>query len=253
MTNILKPPETCIPEDESNLCHVIKGGISVALENDDSEQAIKNQILNSIESIMSADELLSSDREEVVKVNFLGEYEETGAVSPEGDVGDRGGVNFDFDTNDEDLVEVAGAEDGNKKINVSFEYLLIGGACAAMIGILLAILVSRRRKEKGTGETREVHDGVEIRVDGKGSFIEAVSFDLGRRASAMDVHHCTSTTCRKCYKNPPVSFLHSELNANGQFSRDNRNVSISQSDSFALGSSVSGSDSISSAMTEEFF
>jgi len=221
--------ETCIPEENpSNNCFVIKGYMSVAVEEGESSTAITEEMLGIIEGAMANDELLSEDTPEIEKITFIGDL-------PDG--GDDDGT----------VVVPINTGDLNKDKN-DIDGIIIGSSLAALALLLFAIFYRRRRKDSDEVdlEVSETPFGIEI-FAGKtnGSFVGPDSFDLGKETSAMDVHHCTSQTCTKCYRNPRVQFVTAPINANGQYARDHRHLVATNT--------FSADSDASSVNTDEFF
>jgi hypothetical protein len=220
--------ETCIPEENpSNNCFVIKGGMSVAIEEGDSPNAISEEVLGIVENVMTNDELLSDDTPEIEKITYIGDIN--------GEEDDDGGG-----------AVITPIDNGDLQRERNVDGIIIGSSFAALAILLFAILYRRRKKESDEIEISETPFGIEVFAGAtNGSFVAPDSFDLGKETSAMDVHHCTSQTCTKCYRDPRVQFVPAPINENGKFARDNRHLVATNT--------FSADSDASSVNTDEFF
>ncbi len=184
---------------------MIKGGVSVALDEGDSSDAVKGDVLDFVEDAMANDELLSDDAPDVEKVTFLGEYEDT--ETEDNDFG--GGVVLATDP-------TAQLNEGGGN---NMDGVIIGASFAALAALLIAFLIGRKKKDE---EEEENPFGVTAfaGVRDGGSFTAADSKDLGGAASAMDVHHCKSQTCSKCYHTNKLQFLPVPKDDKGAFAQE---------------------------------
>lgn len=190
--------ETCTPENESNKCFVIKGGVSVSIEDGDSEEKVRQDVLAAVEDAMDNDKLLSDDQPEIEKVTFIGEVDEPGTVP---------GVAAITEPEEEKDRDIAG--------------IVVGTCFAALAALLLIIFVRRRREEEEDDASLNPFGLTAFPGVSDGSFVAADRDDICKRASAMDVHHCKSQTCEKCYKNGRLNVVKTPLNQSGEFARDN--------------------------------
>lgn len=191
------PEETCDPElDPSNNCYVIRGGVSVALDDGDSADSVKSDVLGVVEDAMDNNELLSDKQPEVKRVKLMGE-ERVPVIIPVNEkvapVDDVGGRNIDG--------------------------IIIGSVFAALATLLLAFLIGRKR-DKEEEEDESPFGVVAFAGVRNGSFTQADSKDLGVLASAMDVHHCKSQTCSKCYHTNQLQFLPVRKTNKGAFASE---------------------------------
>jgi hypothetical protein len=189
--------ETCDPElDPSNNCYVIRGGVSVALDDGDSADSVKSDVRGVVEDAMDNNELLSDKQPEVKRVKLMGE-ERVPVIIPVNEkvapVDDVGGRNIDG--------------------------IIIGSVFAALATLLLAFLIGRKR-DKEEEEDESPFGVVAFAGVRNGSFTQADSKDLGVLASAMDVHHCKSQTCSKCYHTNQLQFLPVRKTNKGAFASE---------------------------------
>jgi len=221
--------ETCDPEDSKNKCFIIKGGVSVSVEDGDSAETIRDEVLEAIKKAMDDDDLLSEETPEVEKVTFIGGIDDT-------DSGD----DDDDDDNDpfKEDAAVAEADDGSKE-KKGINGILIAASFAALAALLAAYLFRRKKNRGGYDE------GSVASMNNCSSFVAPDSMNLAKEASAYNVHNCKSQTCTKCYRNDPLQFVPAPMNKQGKFAKDNINAVPSKV------SSVDSDDS-SSVCTTEF-
>ena len=179
----------CTPVDPSNNCYVILGGVSVTLGDDDSPE-IKQEILDEIKDTMNGGELLSDDQSDVKNITYIGEYEEK--EEPEAEV----------------VVETGSAitSDPEAESESYINQTIIGAAVAAMV-LFIAFLIRRKKHDEVEVAEDDNPFGVVAFAGVTGSFIAPDSDDLGKHASAMDVHQCKSQTCAKCYQANRLQFI----------------------------------------------
>lgn len=199
----------------------------MSVEDGDSAETIRDEVLEAIKKAMDDDDLLSEDTPEVEKVTFIGEIDDY-------DTGDDDGKD---DPIEEDAV-LAEADDGSQKRN-GINGIIIATSFAALAALLAAYLVRRKRNRGGDDE-----DSMAAMFESS-SFVAPDIMNLAKEASAYDVHNCTSQTCTKCYRNNPLQFVPAPMNEQGKFAKDNINAVPSKI------SSVESDDS-SSVCTTEF-
>lgn len=173
----------------------------MSIEDGDSAETIRDEVLEAIKKAMDDDDLLSEDTPEVEKVTFIGEIGDT-------DSGDDDG---------EGAPVIAGADDGSqgkKKINV----ILIAASFVALAALLAAFLI-RRKRNRGRYD-----EGSVASINNWSSFVAPDSMNLAKEASAYNVHNCKSQTCTKCYRNNPLQFVPAPMNKQGKFAKDNINA-----------------------------
>lgn len=195
--------ETCLSEEnESNNCFVVKGGVSVAIEEDDSKEKVNDLVLEAIKSAMDNGELLSKKRPDVKRVEYIGEFEDNDVF---------------VDPDEEDIFVKNSIETGQKESSLD-TIIFVGASFAAVAVLLAAVLFVRKRGRNVEDEDVSSPDALGL---GGGSFIGPDLCNLAKESSAMDVHNCKSQTCTKCYSSDPLKFIPAELNVQGQSVKDN--------------------------------
>lgn len=165
--------ETCDPElDVENNCFVIEGGVTVSVEDLETEEKIIEIITETTKETMDKDELLTDDNPEVEDVRFLEEEDDDG-ITPIPPL-----VSGPIENGDTELP-------------------LILGATFGILALLLAGGLLRSKKYAAAGIAAGKADG---------TFAAPVGCDV--HASTMDVHACTSAACPRCYEqNQGIKFV----------------------------------------------
>ena len=171
----------------------------MSVEDGDSAETIRDEVLEAIKKAMDDDDLLSEETPEVEKVTFIGGIDDT----------DSGPIKED--------AAVAEADDGSKG-KKGINGILIAASFAALAALLAAYLVRRKKNRGGYDE------GSVASMNNCSSFVAPDSMNLAKEASAYNVHNCKSQTCTKCYRNDPLQFVPAPMNKQGKFAKDNINA-----------------------------
>ena len=211
----------CEPaENDSNNCFIIQGGVTIAIEDDDSADLIAAIVHDVTEAAMTNDELLSDDQPMIEKVTFIGD-----------------------DEDDEDDPIIIPIVTGEVAQSGNLGGIIIGTAFAA-VAVLAGIMCLVFRKKKEEEDTNEF-DLVEFPgVTHDSSFVAADIDNLATHGTCMDVHQCKSQTCHRCYQNKKLQLVKAAQNSNGLFARANVD---------SLPDMVVASDSFDTIKTDEFF
>jgi hypothetical protein len=178
--------------------------------------------------------LVQEDQPAVEKITFLGES----IPSPPDDGNTQPSMN-----------EPESVVDDSDSANIAV--IAVGSAFAALAMMLVAFLIGRRKKEEE--EEEEEGFGVIAFAGVKnGSFTPADSKDLGNSATAMDVHHCKSQTCAKCYGENQLQFVPVPKKKTGAFASDT-NVEVAAARTKSEISALESSSDDNSVMTTEFY
>lgn len=179
--------EFCDPElDNSNICFLINGSVTVAVEGKISDNLyIIDQVRNITKEIMDKDELLTQDNPEVIKVKY---FEDT---------------DTDTDTEDDENGEVEGNNRG--AAGQPPLPLMIGASVVALFSLVGLYLIQRYASMR----MKSIPEPATI-LSPPLSFIAPDSDNLAKHSSCVDVHECKSAACQICYdsQNTP-HFVHS--------------------------------------------
>ena len=164
---------------------MIKGGVTVSVDDEDSNEEIVTNVLNATKEVMANDELVTDENPEVEKVKYLDEGENNNDDEETILVGDR-----------------SERANGDPSIPV-----MVGASLAALVALLGVYLLKKK--------TSITTKGVEIEPDEEFtsptvSFIAPDGRNLGKLTSCMDVHECKSSVCPKCYVEPRTLFIPSQ-------------------------------------------
>lgn len=161
---------------------MIQGGVTVAIEPDDSAEAISSTIKGVTKEAMDNDDLLTDDNPDVKKVTYID------------------------DDNDDESAGVVLPPNSQQK---SSDWPIILFSSVGVIALLLGGAACRSKKDSfvcGTAAAGGIivgDDSIEVADAGK----------LGIAAYCMDVHECKSAFCPKCYVDPDVVFVNAPKTA----------------------------------------
>jgi len=211
-------------EDATNDCHVVYGQMSIIARKTDDLNLSIAVLRQAINATMTNDELLGPDLPTVVKVTYIGEYPPTAIAKAQSDEGEgedrtafRAIISASFiwaallllllffwkkkrplavksERDVPPVAAVGAAEDPVGSFHHGrYHYTRDGerylsNSCAECQQTLMDL-----RQDRGLAP---IDEGAEL--DGECMLVTADSKDLGGRHLGIDVHQCTSATCKEC-------------------------------------------------------